>query len=89
MSTSPKPSETSCPKYNKDLLRVMESYQTKHSTITYPLFKAITIAFLKENNEEVKTITENLETRDELFDFCQYVVDSKNPNIQQIVNHMV
>jgi hypothetical protein len=77
--------------YNQELNSILADYNSTNQTappIEYQLFKAIALAFLKENNEELKTVLDNKEARDELFDFCNYVTKSKNPNIQQIVNHL-
>lgn len=77
--------------YNQELNSILADYNSTNqptSPIEYQLFKAIALAFLKENNEELKTVLDNKEAKDELFDFCNYVTKSKNPNIQQIVNHL-
>ena len=60
-------------KSNNPDLETILAYYNKNckspKSLRYPLFQAVTLAFLKENNEEIKTIIENTETRDELFHF--------------------
>ena len=86
---SGKTSSKSSTSTNPDLDTLLNKYHTTHRNgirITYPLFNAIALAFLKENNEEVHTLIENEETRDELFDFCGYVMKSQMPNIKDVVS---
>ena len=75
--------------YNQELNSILADYNSTNqptSPIEYQLFKAIALAFLKENNEEIHTLIENNETRDELFDFCCYVMKSQMPNIRDVVS---
>ena len=86
---SGKTSSKSSTSTNQDLDTLLSKYHTKYQDgrrITYPLFNAIALAFLKENNEENHTLMENDETRDELFDFCGYVMKSQMPNIRDVVS---
>ena len=74
---------------NSDLEKILACFNENQNTsksLRYPLFQAVTLAFLKENNEEIKTIIENTETRDELFLFCKYVLNSKQPDILNVIS---
>ncbi len=76
---------------NHDLETILlfyKKYNKSSTSLQYPLFQAITLAFLKENNEEIKTIMENTETRDELLEFCKYVLNSQQPNILNIRSNL-
>ena len=72
---------------NQSLQKILAFYLEKYPypNVKYDLFEWITIAFLKENNEELTTLCVNNETREELFQFCHELIQSKDPEISEII----
>jgi hypothetical protein len=74
---------------NRHLTGLIELYNTGGSQlrerVPYDLFKLVSIAYLKENNEVVGTLVTNEEFRDELFNFVEdiYKSDTLRPLVNQ------
>jgi hypothetical protein len=68
------------------LLKIYKNNYPKTTDINYILFKVITIAFLKENNEELVSLCENNEIRIELFMFINQILKEDKEEIKSIIN---
>ena len=71
---------------NKSLSAILNKYQKEYtSSIQYPLFNIIVLAFLKENNETLDTLEINNEFRQELFLFTQHIICQKDTTLKHIL----
>ena len=68
------------------LLKIYKNNYPKTTDINYILFKVITIAFLKENNEELVSLCENNEIRIELFMFINQILKEDKEEVKSIIN---
>lgn len=68
------------------LLKIFKNNYPKTTDINYILFKVITIAFLKENNEELVSLCENNEIRIELFMFINQILKEDKEEVKSIIN---
>ena len=66
------------------LLKIYKNNYPKTTDINYILFKVITIAFLKENNEELVSLCENNEIRIELFMFINQILKEDKEEVKSI-----
>ncbi len=60
--------------------------QGTSSDLSYDLFKIMSIAFLKENNETLTTLRVNKEFKHELFSFVDELLKEKDSEISFLIN---
>ena len=74
--------------HNQNILELMEHFRERQNCtqkVCYDVFKLISIAFLKENNEVIGTLHINEEFRDELFNFVDSLTHSSDTNIDTLL----
>ena len=75
-------------KKNKYLVNVLDEYNSiSTKKINYKLLEIISISFLKENNETLTTLKVNNEFKQELCSFIKEILNSKDENINNIINN--
>ena len=86
---SEKSANTSSSSKNKFLETLLTDYQRYNQEtsrdLSYDLFKIMSIAFLKENNETLTTLRVNKEFKQELFSFVNELLQEKDREISCLV----